>query len=155
MSIFCVSVRHRTHMCIYQTIKYTDVITVEARVYVCSVKDHLSSEILKTYTVQQSGVEDVWIQVQCKKLSSIIIDCIYRHYKAHSDSFDYIADLLRVRCRQCCRLSDFPCPLFPVPLVSHLQKRATAACFLKTTSSKTYIILLHLTLLHSSNQNLK
>ena len=57
-------------------------------------------------------------------------------------------------CRQCCRLSDSLCPLLPVPLVSHLHNRAAAACPLKTTST-TYIIILHLILLHSSNQSLK
>ena len=51
-------------------------------------------------------------------------------------------------CRQCCRLSDSPCLLFPVPLVSRLHKRAAAACPLKTTFT-TYITILHLTLLHS------
>ena len=45
--------------------------------------------------------------------------------------------------------SDSPCPLFPVPLVSHLHKRAAAASPLKTTSTTTYITLLHLKLLHS------
>ena len=57
-------------------------------------------------------------------------------------------------CRQFCRLSDSPCPLFPVPLVSHLHKRAAAARPLKTTSSTTYITILHLTLLHSLQLNL-
>ena len=32
-------------------------------------------------------------------------------------------------------------PLFPVPLVSHLHKRAAATCPLKTTSTTTYITL--------------
>ena len=36
-----------------------------------------------------------------------------------------------------------------VPLVSHVNKRAAAACPLKTTFSTTYVALLHLTLLHS------
>ena len=44
-------------------------------------------------------------------------------------------------CWWCCRLSDSPCPLFSVPLVSHLHKRAAAACFLPTTSTTTYITL--------------
>ena len=42
------------------------------------VKDHLIYEILKTNTVQQSGVEDIWIKIQCRKFPSIIIGCIYR-----------------------------------------------------------------------------
>ena len=59
-------------------------------------------------------------------------------------------------CKLCCRLSDSPCFLFPVPFVSHLQKRRAAAYLLKTTSSTTYITLLHPTLLHShQNQNFK
>ena len=44
-------------------------------------------------------------------------------------------------CRWCCRLSDSSCPIFPVPLVSHLHWRADAACPLKTTSTTVYIII--------------
>ena len=40
------------------------------------------------------------------------------------------------------------CPFFPVPSVSHLHKRAAAACPLNTPSTATYITLLHLTLVH-------
>lgn len=59
------------------------------------VKDHLSSGVLHTNIKRQSGVKDVWVKIQCRKLPSIIIGCIYRHPKAHSDSFDYIVDILR------------------------------------------------------------
>ena len=59
------------------------------------VNEHLSTEILKTNIVQQSGVENEWIQFQCRKLHSIVIGYIYRHPKTHSDSFDNIVDLLR------------------------------------------------------------
>ena len=55
-------------------------------------------------------------------------------------------------CNQCCRLSDSQCPLFPVPLLSHLHKWAAVACPLKTTSTNIYITLLHLTHLHPSTQ---
>ena len=67
--------------------------------------------------------------------------------------YDWTAKLLQEkyirRCRQCCRLSDSPCHLFAVPLLSHLHKRAVAASTLKTTYITSCITLLHLTLLHS------
>ena len=44
-------------------------------------------------------------------------------------------------CSQCCRLCVSPFPLFPVLLVSHLHKRAAAACPLNTTSTTIYITL--------------
>ena len=49
-------------------------------------------------------------------------------------------------CSQCCRLCVSSCPLFPVPLVSHLHKRTAVAWPLNITSTTTYITLLHLTL---------
>ncbi len=45
--------------------------------------------------LKQPGIEDVWVTVQCKKWSSIIIGCIYRHPKAPATSFDYIHDAFR------------------------------------------------------------
>ncbi len=35
------------------------------------------------------------MKIQCRKLPSIIIGCMYRHPKAHCDSFDYIVDLVQ------------------------------------------------------------
>ena len=43
-------------------------------------------------------VEDIWLQIQFKKLPSIIIGTIYRHPKALSDSFDYILSLFKEIC---------------------------------------------------------
>ena len=43
-------------------------------------------------------VEDLWIQVQFKKLPSIIIGVIYRHPKALNDSFEYILSSFREMC---------------------------------------------------------
>lgn len=59
------------------------------------VKQSLNSDIIVTNIPQQTGVEDIWIRVQCRKLPSVIIGCIYRHPKALSNSFDYIADVLQ------------------------------------------------------------
>ena len=44
------------------------------------------------------GIEDVWITVQCRKLPSVIIGCIYRHPKATAISFDYLFDIFKVMC---------------------------------------------------------
>ena len=43
-------------------------------------------------------VEDLWIQVQVKKLPSIIIGAIYRHPKALSNSFEYILSCFKEIC---------------------------------------------------------
>ncbi len=44
------------------------------------------------------GVEDVWVTVQHRRFSSVIVGCIYRHPKAPRESFDYIQDKLRSMC---------------------------------------------------------
>lgn len=41
------------------------------------------------------GVEDVWVTVQCRKLPSFIVGCIYRHPKASVATFDYILESFR------------------------------------------------------------
>lgn len=55
----------------------------------------LNSVQINTNVTRQSGIEDVWVTVQCRKLPSVIIGCIYRHPKAPSTSFEYIVDILR------------------------------------------------------------
>ena len=59
------------------------------------IKQHLTSKLINTNIYGQVGVEDIWISVQCRKLPSIIVGCIYRHPKAHSDSFEYISERLK------------------------------------------------------------
>lgn len=44
------------------------------------------------------GIENVWLNVQCRKLPSVIIGSIYRHPKAPHNTFDYILDVLRLIC---------------------------------------------------------
>ncbi len=41
------------------------------------------------------GIEDVRVTVQCRKLPSIIIGCMYRHPKATVATFDCIQDISR------------------------------------------------------------
>ena len=62
------------------------------------VKQPLHSVKIDLNITHQTGIEDLWIKIQCRKLPSIIIGCIYRHPKAPSDSFDYITDVLRIMC---------------------------------------------------------
>ena len=50
---------------------------------------------METGLTKQEGIGDIWVQVQCRKLPSIILGCLYRHPKAHSNSFDYIENTLR------------------------------------------------------------
>ncbi len=63
------------------------------------VRDHLSATLLPTHPINKpSGVEDVWITLQLRKLPSVIIGCLYRHPKASYESFEYIQDILRSMC---------------------------------------------------------
>ncbi len=45
-----------------------------------------------------TGVEDVWVKIQCRKWPAIIFGCVYRHPKALATSFDYIQDIFRMAC---------------------------------------------------------
>ena len=45
-----------------------------------------------------NGIEDLWLTIQCRKLPSIIIACIYRHPKTTADSFEYLLDCFRNIC---------------------------------------------------------
>ncbi len=45
-----------------------------------------------------TGVEDVWVKIQCRKWPAIITGCVYRHPKALATSFDYIQDIFRMVC---------------------------------------------------------
>lgn len=58
------------------------------------------------------GVENLWLTVQCKKLPSIIIGCLYRHPHAKLQSYDYITDVLnyiRLRNKPFYVFGDFNC----------------------------------------------
>lgn len=44
------------------------------------------------------GVEDIWLNVQCRKLPSIIIGSIYRHPHSSNSTFDYLLDVFRSVC---------------------------------------------------------
>ncbi len=62
------------------------------------VKDILSANVIDLNIPRQTGIEDIWVTVQCRKLPGIVIGCIYRHLKAPVATFDYIQDVLRVAC---------------------------------------------------------
>ncbi len=46
----------------------------------------------------KQGVEDVGVTVQCRKLPSIIVGCVYRHPKAPSASFNYMQAMFKTIC---------------------------------------------------------
>ncbi len=63
------------------------------------VRDDLRATLLPTNTVNRpTGVENVWITLQLRKLPSVIIGCLYRHPKASFESFEYIQGILRSMC---------------------------------------------------------
>ena len=45
-----------------------------------------------------TGIEDLWLTIQCRKLPSFIIGCIYRHPHAHANSFKYLLESFRSIC---------------------------------------------------------
>ncbi len=56
------------------------------------------------------GIEDVCVTVQCRKLSAIIIGCMYRHPKASATTCEYIEDVFRListKNKTCFILEDF------------------------------------------------
>ncbi len=58
------------------------------------------------------GVEDLWLAVQCRKLLSCVIGCMYHHPHSHTSSFDYIADVfnnIRLKRKPFYVLGDFNC----------------------------------------------
>ena len=62
------------------------------------VKDLLNVNVISLDVPKQEGVEDLWLTIQCRKLPSVIVGCIYRHPKASAASFEYIQDTLQSLC---------------------------------------------------------
>ena len=62
------------------------------------VNSTLNPSLITLGVPGQVGVEDVWVQIQCRKLPSMIIGCVYRHPKALTTSFDYIQQVFKVAC---------------------------------------------------------
>lgn len=62
------------------------------------VNSTLNPSLITLNEPRQVGVEDVWVQIQCRKLPSLIVGCVYRHPKALISSFDYIQEVFRVAC---------------------------------------------------------
>ena len=59
------------------------------------VKNTFTVTPFQTHIDKPVGVEDVWLTLQCRKLPSIVIGCLYRHPKAPTDTFDYIGEVFK------------------------------------------------------------
>jgi len=59
------------------------------------VRDNLKVNPLNLTASKIDGVEDLWLSIQCRKLPSVIIGCIYRHPHASAESFKYLLDIFR------------------------------------------------------------
>ena len=59
-------------------------------------RDCLKIKVLDTEIDKIENVEEIWIQVQCKKFPSFIIGCIYRHPKALVKSFSHLSEVFKV-----------------------------------------------------------
>ncbi len=62
------------------------------------VKSTLEVNEVKFDVVRPQGIEDVWLSVQSCKFPSVVVGCVYRHPKAHVETFDYISDVLTLVC---------------------------------------------------------
>ena len=64
------------------------------------VRDDLEVKIFNTDVHREDDldIEDIWITVQCRKLPSFIVGCIYRHPKAPAHSFNYLLESFRSVC---------------------------------------------------------
>ena len=64
------------------------------------VRDDLHVKILETNINKdhEIKIEDVWLTVQARKLPSFIVGCVYRHPKAHVQSFNYLTEVFRSVC---------------------------------------------------------
>ena len=59
------------------------------------IKDSLSSKVITPDVEPCHGVENIWATIQCRKLPSIIVGCIYRHPKAPAASYDYLSEVFK------------------------------------------------------------
>lgn len=56
------------------------------------IKKHFTVTPINTAIDKPEGVEDLWVTVQCRKLPSFIIGCLYRHPHSSVDTFNYITE---------------------------------------------------------------
>ncbi len=57
------------------------------------VRDFLTVTPINVNIDPIEGVESLWLTVQCRKLPSTIIGCLYRHPQSKSHSYDYVTDV--------------------------------------------------------------
>ncbi len=53
---------------------------------------------IKFDIVRPQGIEDVWLSVQSCTFPSVVVGCVYRHPKAHVETFAYISDVFTLVC---------------------------------------------------------
>ena len=78
------------------------------------VRDFLTVTSTNVNIDQVEGVENLWLTVQCRKLPSVIIGCLYRHPHSNSHSYDYITNVfndIRLRDRPFYVFGDFNCDI--------------------------------------------
>lgn len=111
------------------------------------VNNSLTSSIIKLDVTRRAGVEDMWVQVQCRELPAIIIECVYRHPKALAASFDYIPDvfrMVRLRDKSVFILGDFNDDLFLKGNINKIIKNNTQVIDKATRTTSTSVTLLDL-----------
>ena len=62
------------------------------------VRENLKVTQINLNIPRTEGIEDLWISVQCRKLPSIIVGCIYRHPHSPNASFEYLLQSFRSIC---------------------------------------------------------
>lgn len=58
------------------------------------VRDDLNATQIYLNLENMDGLEDIWLNIQCRKLPSIIVGCIYRHPHSSNATFDYLHNSL-------------------------------------------------------------
>lgn len=62
------------------------------------VREELKVTLVSTNLEKVMDIEEVWISVQCHKLPSFIVGCIYRHPHASVATFNHLLDVFRIIC---------------------------------------------------------
>ncbi len=62
-------------------------------------KTNTSKELTRNIA-RPNGAEDVWLNIQCRMLPSVIVGCIYHHSKTPEETFDYKNETLMDMCHR-------------------------------------------------------
>ena len=59
------------------------------------VRDDFKATLINLNIHKMEGIDDIWLNIQCRKLPSIIVGSIYRHPHSSNATFEYLLDSFR------------------------------------------------------------